>query len=283
VLGRYPLAVGGVRDDHRTMTVRTTTDTAEILGRIEPALMADPVRNTIFATIRSYLRGAGEGGWCAHNSTAVAARSSVNHPIALTAGWTDVPALADAVRGLPSVTGAGGPVQTVEALIAALGRQPVRRIAERLYRLDELVRPVGVPGRARPAAEADIDVVAAWVEPYTLETFGSLPPDFDARGLASVAITHSRTWLWLDANAAPVSMAARRPPAAGVCRIGPVYTPPEHRGRGYGSAVTAQAAFDILDHAAVPVLYTDVGNPTSNKIYRAIGFRPVADRASVMF
>jgi predicted GNAT family acetyltransferase len=62
-----------------------------------------------------------------------------------------------------------------------------------------------------------------------------------------------------------------------------VYTAPEQRGRGYGSAVTARAAFDILDNAAVPVLYTDVANPTSNKIYRAIGFRPVTDRASVSY
>jgi predicted GNAT family acetyltransferase len=62
-----------------------------------------------------------------------------------------------------------------------------------------------------------------------------------------------------------------------------VYTPPEHRGHGYASAVTARAAWDILDHAAVPVLYTDLANPTSNKIYRAIGFRPVTDRTSVTF
>jgi predicted GNAT family acetyltransferase len=78
-------------------------------------------------------------------------------------------------------------------------------------------------------------------------------------------------------------MATRRPPAAGVSRIGPVYTPPEHRGHGYGSAVTARAAFDILDSGAVPVLYADRGNATSNKIYLAIGFRPVTDRLSVTF
>jgi predicted GNAT family acetyltransferase len=78
-------------------------------------------------------------------------------------------------------------------------------------------------------------------------------------------------------------MAARRPPAAGVSRIGPVYTPPRNRGRGYGSAVTARAALDVIDNAAIPVLYADRANPTSNKIYRAIGFRPVADRLSVSF
>jgi predicted GNAT family acetyltransferase len=89
--------------------------------------------------------------------------------------------------------------------------------------------------------------------------------------------------LWFAPPGELVSVAPRLPPAAGVSRIGPVYTPPAHRGHGYASAVTARAAFDILDSAAVPVLYTDVSNPTSNKIYRAIGFRPVADRLSVSY
>jgi GNAT superfamily N-acetyltransferase len=280
---RYPLAVGGRRGDDRIVAVQTTTDTGAILGRIEPVLLADPVRNTIFATVRAYLRQSGEGGWCAYNSTAIAARSGVADPVALTDGWSDLAALADALAQLPTVAGLGGPVPSVESLVELLGREPRHRIAERLYRLDRLAPPMGVLGRARPATEADIELVTTWVEPYTIETFGVPPPEFDPRRLASMAINYSRTWLWLDPTGTPVSMAARRPLAAGVSRIGPVYTPPEHRGHGYGSAVTARAAFDILDQAAVPVLYTDVSNPTSNKIYRAIGFRPVADRMSVMY
>jgi predicted GNAT family acetyltransferase len=67
----------------------------------------------------------------------------------------------------------------------------------------------------------------------------------------------------------------------GSARVGPVYTPPEHRGRGYGSAVTAAATRSILAEGAVPVLFTDLANPTSNKIYRALGYRPVEERLIV--
>lgn len=263
--------------------MQTTTDTREILGRLEPVLMADPVRNTIFATVRSYLRSAGTGGWCAHSRVTLAARSSDQHPIALTDGWTDVAELAAAIEELPTVAGLGGPVPLVDALVDALGRPARQRMAERLYRLDQLVEPVGVPGRARLATPADADLLASWLQPYTREAFGALPPDFDAARLATVLLDHSRTWFWLDAHDVPVSMATRRPPAAGVSRIGPVYTPRERRNRGYGSAVTARAALDSLDNAAVPVLYTDLANRTSNNIYQAIGFRPVADRLSVSF
>jgi GNAT superfamily N-acetyltransferase len=265
------------------MTVKITTDGAEIVPLLDGVLIDDPVRNTTLGTVRAVLREPGAQGWCASEGIALAARSGPAQPVALTEGWTDLAPLAKALTDLPSVTGIGGPVASVEQLLAVLGRVPSRRRAERLYALDRVREPFGVRGQARLATEADVDLVANWVEPFTLETFGALPPRYDPRQWAVVAIAHARTWLWHDPAGTPVSMAARRPPAAGVSRIGPVYTPPEHRGRGYGSAVTARAAFDVLDDAAVPVLYADLANATSNKIYRAIGFRPVADRLSVSF
>jgi predicted GNAT family acetyltransferase len=86
-------------------------------------------------------------------------------------------------------------------------------------------------------------------------------------------------WIWVDGE--PVSLAVRRAPAEGSARVGPVYTPPQHRGQGYGSAVTAVATQDVLDDGAVPVLFTDLANPTSNAIYQRLGYRPVGDYVSV--
>jgi predicted GNAT family acetyltransferase len=62
-----------------------------------------------------------------------------------------------------------------------------------------------------------------------------------------------------------------------VPRIGPVYTPAEHRGHGYAAALTAAVAEDALAKGAVAVtLFADAANPTSNNVYRRIGFREVA-------
>jgi predicted GNAT family acetyltransferase len=67
-------------------------------------------------------------------------------------------------------------------------------------------------------------------------------------------------------------------------RIGPVYTPPERRGHGYGSAVTAAASRWALDKRANHVLlFTDLANPVSNSIYQQIGYIPVADALDVRF
>ena len=64
----------------------------------------------------------------------------------------------------------------------------------------------------------------------------------------------------------------------GMVRVGPVYTPPEHRRRGYGAAVTAAASQHALDAGAVQVvLFTDLANPTSNSVYQRIGYRPGDD------
>jgi GNAT superfamily N-acetyltransferase len=67
-------------------------------------------------------------------------------------------------------------------------------------------------------------------------------------------------------------------------RVGPVYTPPELRGHGYASAVTAAVSRQALDAGAAQVLlFTDLANPVSNAIYQRIGYRPVEDRTVLAF
>ena len=71
---------------------------------------------------------------------------------------------------------------------------------------------------------------------------------------------------------------------AGVARIAPVYTPPEHRRHGYAAAVTAAASADALARDAERVvLYTDLADPPPNAIYQRIGFRPIGERRVVHF
>jgi predicted GNAT family acetyltransferase len=79
-------------------------------------------------------------------------------------------------------------------------------------------------------------------------------------------------------------MAMLRAPAAGVSRIGPVFTPCDQRSRGYGSAVTAAAA-DLAHRngTANVVLFADLANPVSNSIYQRIGFEPVVDSVRIDF
>ena len=84
--------------------------------------------------------------------------------------------------------------------------------------------------------------------------------------------------LW-EAAGQPVSLAGLSRPVAGQARLGPVYTPPGLRGRGYGGAVTWAVSRAALDAGITGVvLFTDLANPTSNALYQRLGYRPVADR-----
>jgi predicted GNAT family acetyltransferase len=62
-----------------------------------------------------------------------------------------------------------------------------------------------------------------------------------------------------------------------------VYTPPERRGRGYASACVATLSAATLDAGLRCILYTDLGNATSNSIYRSIGYRAVAELVRYRF
>lgn len=79
-------------------------------------------------------------------------------------------------------------------------------------------------------------------------------------------------------------MAANNYPVAGVVRIGPVFTPPELRGRGYAGVAVAELSRRLL-HAGnrACMLYTDLANPTSNSVYQRIGYRPVLDAQQLDF
>ena len=75
-----------------------------------------------------------------------------------------------------------------------------------------------------------------------------------------------------------MSMVSTNPAVAGVVRIGPVYTPPEARRRGYASSAVAAVSRDALGTGAhTCMLYTDLSNPTSNKIYADVGYRRIAE------
>ena len=89
-------------------------------------------------------------------------------------------------------------------------------------------------------------------------------------------------WFWVDADGRLVHLTGANPPSFGVARVGPVYTPREHRGRGYASAAVHAVSLRLRAEGARVCLFTDQANPVSNRIYEALGFRPVVDMANLV-
>jgi predicted GNAT family acetyltransferase len=179
---------------------------------------------------------------------------------------------------LPGVLGPSEPARAFVETWGASGGRPARlAISERIYRLARVRPPAPVPGRARVATAADRELVVAWTEGFMLDAFGEADP-------AEVAATADR-WLagnerilqlWEDGE--PVSLAGVGGATPNGIRIGPVYTPPAARRQGYASALVAAVSQAQLDAGRrFCFLFTDLANPTSNRIYQAIGYEPVRD------
>ncbi|WAL73625.1 GNAT family N-acetyltransferase [Kitasatospora sp. YST-16] len=263
-------------------------------------LAADPVENTVLLTIldridRDGPRAYGEtppeyGWWCEPDGTVTGATLRTP-PYGQRLGRMGTAAAEELARALADrpqrPEDAGGGRETVFAFAAEWARRTGLDWAvasdERLYRLGELTPPPAPPaGRPRPAAPADRELVAHWLAAFCTEAGISAPGD--VRADADQRIAAGTLLLWEAGDGRTTALAGASPAVAGMSRIGPVYTPPEHRGHGYASALTAAASARARAGGAAEVLlYTDLANPTSNAIYQRIGYVPVGDAANVVF
>ncbi|MDR8412137.1 GNAT family N-acetyltransferase [Nonomuraea sp. 3-1Str] len=260
-----------------------TADVAEYAAAAEPFLLADPVRNTVPLTVLADIRegmpaqGAVFGWWTSGGEVRGAAfrtppRALVLADMPVEAG---ISLMREKIGEVPAIV---GPRRLAEAACEALGRSGDVR-AERLYRLGGLTVP-GTPGRGRTATAGDFPLMVAWLDAFGAEVGMDTGDPVEA---ATRRLARGDLVVW-EEDGVPVSMAGVSPGVGGMCRIGPVYTPPACRRRGYGSAVTAFASRRALDERCDEVvLFTDLANPTSNAVYQAIGYEPVADYAHVRF
>jgi predicted GNAT family acetyltransferase len=166
---------------------------------------------------------------------------------------------------------------------AGVGWQPGRR--DRIHELRQ-VNPIDrPPGRFDMATVADLDLAIVWCRAFHAEAIGrsAAEPDI-SESMARNSIALGGLYFWRNVAGTPVSMAARVRPSARGESISWVYTPPAERRRGFASAVVADlAALILAEGREFCALYTDLANPTSNKIYRRIGFLPRADVVEIDF
>jgi predicted GNAT family acetyltransferase len=186
-------------------------------------------------------------------------------------------ALWNIAHRLPGVNGEAVTVQRfVRAWEVLGGTGSSIRVRSRMYVLGTLRPPEGVTGHGRQANGDDADLLVGWLSGFFAAT-NHVSHEADIAEVARRRLADGQFWLWEDGGE-PVSVAGVSRPAAGAARVGPVYTPEQQRGRGYGSAVTALASKAGVDRGADHVvLYTDLSNPTSNAIYQAIGYVPDHD------
>lgn len=185
-------------------------------------------------------------------------------------------ALADLDHAVPGIEGdAAACAAFVEAWQARTGRVAAKRFRLRHHMLED-VSPVRVPsGASRRADERDAEWLVRAHDAFTDEAKVPRAPQGTER-MVRQRLADARYRLWEDRGI--VSFLAANLIDGGHARIGPVYTPPEHRGRGYATALVASASRELIARGAARVfLTTDLANPVSNAIYARVGFRAVDD------
>jgi predicted GNAT family acetyltransferase len=148
----------------------------------------------------------------------------------------------------------------------------VAEAAHLLERVSALPRPAA--GALRCARESDRALLVRRSIDFARE---AVDDHGDAEAVVERRLRNGGLHLWEDGGE-PVSMLGVNIAVAGVVRIGPVYTPPQHRRRGYAtSAVAAASAAALAAGARTCMLFTDPANPTSNRIYATVGYKRIAD------
>ncbi len=265
------------------MHVAEHRDPTEAYEAAREYLLARPVEHNLLHTILEQACEFSLGGrfWIVADGAAVvgfALQSPPGRGVVLGRMNADaIRALADAIEGpVPGVQGEAAGAAVFAGRFSEVHRAVVTGVeAARLYELGPIGEIAPAPGAPRLATKGDGETPADWMRAFAAETGDPIPSATEAQQAVDLRIAREKFWVWEhDGIRAMVSMAG---PAAGVARVGPVYTPPESRGSGYATSCVHYVSRLLTDRGLRCALYTDLANPTSNAIYRSIGYRAVAE------
>jgi len=280
------------------MKVERLDGAAEFLAETEGLLLADEARHNLILGIAGTIRDAphlypARNLWLVRDGGEVAAAALQTPPYNLVLARPRSPeALAALAAGLtraelPGVVGAVPEVDEFAELWSRHTGAGVRtNMRQGVYALERVEPPPPVPGAARVATAGDRGVALRWWIAFGEEVLHEGGP---GRDRAEATLDHRLAsdrggiLLWED-DGEPVSLAGWGGPTPNGIRVGPVYTPPELRGRGYATGLTAELSQRLLDRGSrFCFLYTDLANPTSNAIYERIGYRRLCESAEISF
>ena len=282
-------------------------DPAAFLEAAGEHLAADPVLSTVIATVTrravdgvDLARGTGPRWWLVVRegsrvvSVAMRTAPAAPYPIYVmpmpdAAALALARALHERDEELLGINGAMPAAEIVAAETARLaGGEAWVGERTRLHAVTRVVPARPTPGQLRLARPDDLDLVLRWYLAFDVDAAEQAGRDGEHRMLEPPEeetllprIEQGRVWLWDDEHGETVHLTAVNPPAYGVARIGPVYTPRERRGHGYARAAVAEVSQLLLDEGFRVCLFTDLENPVSNALYARLGYEPVVDMAEL--
>lgn len=278
------------------MEVREFADPREFRAVADPLILANEAADSLLIGISGILVSRPEVYpefrlWCAieDGEPHLAAVMTPPRNVILSASRSDegIAAMADALASIdPSPPGLTGTEPTASRSVERMGITAVKEMGQGIHELKRVIPTPQVPGQVRRAGLRDSDLLVDWMRLFALEALPRGEEQFlrqvvDQRMTADTSV--SGFWLWECAGTVVSASGYGRPTPTGIT-VGPVFTPVEHRGKGYATSLVAELSGWLLDSGRRSCfLYTDLANPTSNAIYRRIGYRLVAESSQYRF
>jgi uncharacterized protein len=270
-------------------------DVRAFRARVAPLLAADEVRHSVPLGVLATLehdpsRYREHHLWVADDGAAVAACALITPPFRLLVAGSahGFDALVAAIRAdciqVPGVTGFVPEVEEFAARWSAATGDATRvRMSMRMYSTAAVASARVAPGAMREARADDRPLMREWAAAFAVETGVPEGPEELVRSIEARVGHDPGIVLW-EVEGIPVTLAGATVSSPGIARVGPVYTPPEHRRRGYATSLVAAWTSELLRRCIRRcALFTDLANPTSNSIYQAVGYRPAGDAAVIDF
>lgn len=272
-----------------TFAVKRLDDATAILDEAQEFLESSPVLHNLILTLLHQRAATNEAGryWAVRDDRdviGVVLQSPLNFRATLTPMSPEVAqAAAEAIATqdvvLPGIEGEARSAAAFSGHWTQLRRNGARPVlGMRVLQLFRLTLPVGIPGRLRVATGADMSLVQEWASAFMRDVDEPAPPE----DMVARRVQQGQLALW-EVDDSPVCMSGRSADVAGVVRIGPVYTPPEHRRQGYAGACVGEHSREAVEMGLTCMLYTDLHNPTSNSVYRSLGYSAVSENVRYVF
>ena len=154
----------------------------------------------------------------------------------------------------------------------------IQKLGTDIMELRQLNEIKPTAGSQRLATSEDSKLVADWMIQFQIEAMMDEADYEAALRRATQLIDRKELYLYEDEEQQVVSMAAATRRLVHGMGITYVFTPEEHRGKGYAAANIFYLSKALLEQGFhFCTLYVDKKNPLSNRAYEKVGYKVVED------
>lgn len=152
-----------------------------------------------------------------------------------------------------------------------------------LYRIDAVTKGLQKSlGSWRIASKKDAVVLEEWYRLFEEETGIGRSAQTQISHKIAGFLERKEVYVW-EVDEQVVSCMQKKRPSKNGITVSFVFTPNAQRRNGYAQTLVAEVTDELLLEYDFVMLYTDLSNPTSNKIYQEIGYEQIANPVHLVF